>query len=175
MSIDRIKIQLADEQLEEFRAFFMKEFNPVVGLLIKTGASREDAEDAAQEAMQSVLRGWPGIEHPKAFVCKAAIRVRNRIWEKARADQQPPVLSEEVVAPFDAREDVDEVLKQLRSLPPMQRTVLALHVDGFEPAEIAEITGENADTVRSNLRHARRKLIRKLDPDSIPKEANHGS
>jgi DNA-directed RNA polymerase specialized sigma24 family protein len=63
----------------------------------------------------------------------------------------------------------------MKSLPPAQRLALALQMDGFEAAEIAEITGQNPNTVRSNLRHARQKLIRKLDPELIPKEVSHGS
>jgi DNA-directed RNA polymerase specialized sigma24 family protein len=63
----------------------------------------------------------------------------------------------------------------LKSLPAAQRVVFALHVDGYGHADIAEITGQHPDTVRSNLRHARRKLIRMLDPESIRKEAAHGT
>ncbi len=175
MSVNKIEIQLTDEQLAGFRAFYLKDYPLLVGMLIKSGTSKSDAEDAAQEAMLSLSRSWPTVDYPKAFVRTVAIRVRDRIWAKARVDRQVPKLRDEITTPFDAREDVGQVLKLIASLPAAQRTVLALTLEGFEPVEIADILGKNPDTVRSNLHHARQKLIRQLDPESIPKEANHGS
>jgi DNA-directed RNA polymerase specialized sigma24 family protein len=65
------------------------------------------------------------------------------------------------------------VLALLRALPPAQREVLALAADGFEPGEIAEITGQHTATVRSNLRHGRRRLIH-LMTGAERKEADDG-
>jgi DNA-directed RNA polymerase specialized sigma24 family protein len=61
----------------------------------------------------------------------------------------------------------------LRTLPQAQQAVLALATDGFEPAVIAEITGQNVATVRSNLRHGRRKLISLLT-ETAGKEVDDG-
>jgi RNA polymerase sigma-70 factor (ECF subfamily) len=168
-------IQLSDEQLGEFCAFFEGDYKAVVALLIKAGASLGDAEDAAQEAMHAALRQWPAIERRKSFTRKVAFRALYRAWGKAKREKLVlQVGRDEATAPFEAGEDAGQALKMLKSLPTAQRLVFALHVDGYEPADIAEITGQHPDTVRSNLRHARQKLIRKLDPESIKKEATHG-
>lgn len=168
-------IQLSDEQLAEFCAFFENDYKAVVGLLIKAGSSLGDAEDAAQEAMHAALRQWPTIERPKSFTRTVAFRALYRAWGKAKHQNLvQQATRDEVTAPFDAGEDAGQALDLLKSLPEAQRLVFALHVDGYEPAAIAEITGQHPDTVRSNLRHARQKLIRKLDPESIRKEATHG-
>jgi hypothetical protein len=61
------------------------------------------------------------------------------------------------------------VLKAIKRLPPAQRRVMAWYFDGYAPAEIAGILGEDAPTVRSNLRHARRRLAEALAvPDPAP-------
>jgi len=50
----------------------------------------------------------------------------------------------------------------LTSLPTEQREIMAWTIDGYQPSEIAELTGRTAATVRSHLRHARRKLARAI-------------
>jgi DNA-directed RNA polymerase specialized sigma24 family protein len=50
------------------------------------------------------------------------------------------------------------VLRLLRALPSGQRTVAALSYDGLSCEEIAELTGKQAATIRSQLRHARKTL-----------------
>lgn len=49
-----------------------------------------------------------------------------------------------------------QVITVLRALPPRQRQVLALTIDGWPPAEIAELLGIDPAAVRSNLMKARR-------------------
>ena len=61
-------------------------------------------------------------------------------------------------------EETQYVLDVLRALPRAQREVMAWTVDGYEPAEIAELIGKNPATVRTNLRHARKALLRLLQP-----------
>ena len=172
----QVKIQLTDEQLAEFTAFYEGDYTRLVGLLIRVGASRTDAEDAAQEAMHVALKDWPNVTNPKAYVRTVATRTLYRTWDKTKrgnlAEQR--ITQDSMMAPFDANEDTDKALEMLAALPPTQRVVFALHVDGYDNAEIGQITGQHLDTVRSNLRHARQKLIRMLDAESIRKEAPHG-
>jgi RNA polymerase sigma factor (sigma-70 family) len=49
-----------------------------------------------------------------------------------------------------------EVTQVLQALPPRQRQVLALTIDGWTPAEIADLLGIDSAAVRSNLMKARR-------------------
>ena len=56
-----------------------------------------------------------------------------------------------------AHEDqAQQVIAVLRALPPRQRQVLALTIDGWSPAEISELLGIGPAAVRSNLMKARR-------------------
>lgn len=59
-------------------------------------------------------------------------------------------------------EDGRSVLRLLETLPPAQREVLALAVDGFTPTEIAELLGKTRAAVRKNLQFARERLKHEL-------------
>jgi RNA polymerase sigma-70 factor (ECF subfamily) len=64
----------------------------------------------------------------------------------------------------------EQIIEVLRALPPRQRQVLALTIDSWTPAEIAELLGIPPSAVRSNLMKARRnaaeylRRIREEDP-----------
>lgn len=63
-----------------------------------------------------------------------------------------------------------QVIPVLRALPPRQRQVLALTIDGWPPAEIAELLGIDPAAVRSNLMKARRSADehRRRTPEETP-------
>jgi RNA polymerase sigma factor (sigma-70 family) len=55
-------------------------------------------------------------------------------------------------------EQVGQVRAYLAGLPPAQREVMALTIDDYSPIEIAHMLGKKPETVRANLREARRRL-----------------
>lgn len=130
-------------------------------LLIASGASRADAEEAVQEAMIQAWEEWGTLRSPSAWVRTVATR---KYWRLAAARKTTEPLGEFVpelcgdidVAIFEEEQQL--VLASLRALPPEQRTVLALLVDGATCKEIAELTGKPEATIRSLLRHARKTL-----------------
>lgn len=126
------------------------------------GASRADAEDAAQEAMIAAWQQWESIREPAAWVRTTAARA---FWKHNH--QQPHTSPLEDATPQPPGRDEDlaifaeeqrRVLRLLRGLPAEQRAVAALHYDGLPPQEIAKLIGKPAATVRSHLRHARTTL-----------------
>jgi RNA polymerase sigma factor (sigma-70 family) len=144
-----------------FALFFRERFGRTVVLLITMGASRADAEDAAQEAMLLAWEQWGDIQEQAAWVRTVAVRA---YWKQVRA-REPTVPLEESGCQAVAGSDLDifteeqqQVLRALRALPPGQRTVVALRYDGATCEEIAELTGKPSATIRSNLRHARKAL-----------------
>ncbi|MEV6706864.1 RNA polymerase sigma factor [Micromonospora wenchangensis] len=170
------EVQLTHEQLAEFATYYEGDYKPLVGLLIRSGASRHEAEDVTQEAMHVALMNWPTINSPKSFTRTVALRILYRGWQVAEREVAAAkhMGQDTALEPFDANEDLPEVMSILRALPEAQRLVFVLHYDGFGHTEISEITGQQRDTVRSNLRHARQKVLRMLDPESTRKEATHG-
>ncbi|WP_328851326.1 RNA polymerase sigma factor [Micromonospora globbae] len=171
------EIQLTQEQLADFAVYYEGDYKPLVGLLIRWGTSRHEAEDVAQEAMHAALMSWPTVQSPKAFVRTVAHRILHRGWQVAEREACAArrVAQDAMVEAFDANEDRSEYLRMLRALPEAQRVVFELYHDGYSYAEISEITGQQRETVRSNVRHARRKLVRMMDPESTRREATHGS
>jgi len=157
-----------------FRDFFQEQRPRVTFTVVMSGATLAEAEDAAQEAMREIALKWGRIEFPAAYARIIALRSfwreRNRLVREgtrlsaagARGDW--PAMSPTV----ELDESSEYVLNLLNSLPREQRTVMALTVDGYDSAAIAEMTGQPAATVRSNLRHARRNLARRLDLNELP-------
>ncbi|WP_275477356.1 RNA polymerase sigma factor [Streptomyces roseifaciens] len=154
-------------ELPVFAAFFTAEYPRVVHSLMRAGATYEEAEDAAQDAMQELLRNWPGCKSPAGWVrkvawhayCKKAERNRRRLALESRSARLSGPASPDRAEP----DEHEKVLEILRGLPPRQGQVLALHLDGYSAQETAELLSVKASTVRSNLRHAIATLRSLLD------------
>lgn len=113
------EIQLTQEQLADFAVYYEGDYKPLVGLLIRWGTSRHEAEDVAQEAMHAALMSWPTVQSPKAFVRTVAHRILHRGWQVAEREACAArrVAQDAMVEAFDANEDRSEYLRMLRALP----------------------------------------------------------
>ncbi|MGP3954051.1 RNA polymerase sigma factor [Streptomyces sp. 7N604] len=152
--------RVRSEMDEEFSAFYCSTVRLLVAFLINQGAAVHVAADIAHDTMTSAYRRWSELHTPRPWVYKVASRALVR---KFAAIEEEPV--QEVPEPTSllARPDAigewetrHDTLPMLRSLPPRQRQVLAWTLAGFTPSDIAEHLGLPADTVRANLRKARR-------------------
>lgn len=92
----------------------------------------------------------------RAYFRRAASR---EIPVDAAPDAPGPQLVPEDV---EFRDEARQVLAALTVLPPRQRQVMAWHVDGFGPAEIARELGCDQAAVRQSLVKARKNLRRLL-------------
>jgi RNA polymerase sigma factor (sigma-70 family) len=144
-----------------FVSFFHRRFSRTVVLMLTMGASRADAEDAAQEAMIAAWQSWESIREPTAWVRTAALRT---LWKHdhrqplAAPLEEPPAIAGSEPDLMVFAEEQRRVLGLLQQLPAAQRVVAALYYDGLSIEEIAAVSGKPAATVRSHLRHARRTL-----------------
>jgi RNA polymerase sigma factor (sigma-70 family) len=163
-----------------FVAFFRAEHRKLMAVVMSVGATLEEAEEAAASAMEEVLRRWDQIGAPLAYAKQAALssfykekergldRTRQRLKQGAEARRDGAG-----DAGLNVWEDRQWVMQILGSLPPAQREVLALVVDGFTPAEIARLLGKTPDAVRQNLCAARARLARALlDQDRVPQRSS---
>jgi RNA polymerase sigma-70 factor (ECF subfamily) len=137
--------------------------------------TREDAEDAVQEAFLHAYRALDRFRPDQPFgawlgriVANAALDIGRR--RKVRdADQLPETLAH----PFRDPAEQDELRRRLQEalarLTDRQRGVLVLHdVEGFTHAEIGGMLGIPEGTARSDLHHARmalRRMLRDLRSD----------
>jgi len=138
----------------------------LVAFLTWQGARLTDAADLAQETMALAYQHWHTIQQPKQWARRVASRAfwrRIASIEETLVDQLPdgmPLVPPQTdVAAFEQRH---EVLRLLALLPPRQRQVMAWTFDGYSPSEIAEELQITPETVRSNLRKARRALAAHL-------------
>lgn len=94
------------------------------------------------------------------LVSDARARLRHVIVAQMRADQPAGRRipgSEAAPARPNAR---DEEQDALSALPPRQREVLRLNREGYKPAQIAKVLSLSPNTVRVNLCHARKRVLR---------------
>lgn len=143
----------------EISEYFKQDYNRLVGFVMRLGAQRSTAEDVAQAAFVQAYVQWSRITHPRAWVRKVAFRIYYQEVSKANhlSEQWQPA-STPVIDPADHAVGCDQVLAALAMLPVRQREVMAWHVDGYEPEQIACELGLTADNVRKALQRARERL-----------------
>jgi RNA polymerase sigma factor (sigma-70 family) len=158
---------LSPEEEAAFVAVFRARFVPLMGFLIKAGASRHDAEDAAQSACVELARVWRTVDRPGPWLRTTAFRM----WLKTVHRMRPEELTDDEIPESSADDHSDDVaetmamVQLLRRLPPLQRTVMAFAIDGCTPSETAEVLDKPAENIRQNLKRARKKLERLLTED----------
>jgi RNA polymerase sigma factor (sigma-70 family) len=145
---------------DEFACFYREHVGRLVAYLFYQGATAPLAADIAQDAMITAYRRWSAITSPRAYVYKVAYKAFLRhVLDAPELPvgevPEPPVL---LPRPEEAEAwlQTQQIIQVLRALPPRQRQVLALTIDGWTPAEMAEMLGIDPAAVRSSLRKARR-------------------
>lgn len=144
----------------EFARFYRDHIGRLAAYLIYQGAAAHLAADIAQDAMITVYQRWPEIRSPKAYIWTVAYRafIRHALNDSEQPVGEVPEPAALLPRPGETEAWLQEqhVIHVLRALPPRQRQVLALTVDGWTPVDIAELLGLDAAAVRSNLKKARR-------------------
>lgn len=133
---------------------------------------REDAEDLVQDAFLAILEKIETFQQGRKFTPWFHRIVLNRALNAQQSrrvrhtEQIPESTPGQGTSPARAAEVTDlqdQVGAALEELPERQRTIVTLfELEGFSGAEIAEILGISAGTVRWHLHEARRSLREKL-------------
>ncbi|MER5878478.1 sigma-70 family RNA polymerase sigma factor [Streptomyces sp. NPDC001910] len=167
----RKKIQpLTDDEQKKYDDFYRSEFPPLTRHVILLGGTHEEAKDAAQSALIDLLQNWYTVQAPRPWCRKAAAHhflrsdiKENRADLSARTDFIARRGSDDSYVLRSPLEEWEFVVNFVENhLVGNQRRVMAWNIDGFEPQEIARQLGMSPATVRSNLRHARKKLATAL-------------
>lgn len=160
---------------ERYEAHYRREFPKLVRTLMLGGAGLHDAEDAAHAALAETWKlfsdgRWEDVRTPAGWLVTVARRKRVRP-DGLKRRQPPTVPVADVLDRPDPRPDIGELTVQARhviealwELPEDERSVMALHVDGLRPVDIAPVLGLDEQRVRDLLRRARTKLKRILLP-----------
>ena len=130
-----------------------------------------NAEDVVQDVLAKVWASWSRIERaddPDAYVRRMVVNASTSFWRRAVRRERP---TEHEWLPDASTADragdhaeTDRMLALLRRLPVKQRTVLVLrHYEGLPDAQIADLMGCSAVTVRSNAHRGLASLRSMLD------------
>ena len=128
----------------------------------------DDAEDTAQEVM---LKLWVMRDQLATYRSVEALAVKigkniciNKIKARRHSSSEEAfdAMQEPAPAPdrqLEAADSVAMVTRIIDRLPEMQRMVIRLRdIEGYQPAEIAEIMACDESAVRVNLSRARKKV-----------------
>jgi RNA polymerase sigma-70 factor (ECF subfamily) len=144
---------------------------PVRGKLyhvaMKILGNEHDAEDVVQESMLKLwlmrqhLSGYKSIEAYAVQMTKNIslnkIRARKPVTENWFDDV--PETARKPDQQAEEKDSVEMVSRIIENLPDMQKMIIQLRdIEGYQPEEIAEITGCEIATVRVNLSRARKKV-----------------
>ena len=120
----------------------------------------EDAADALQDALASVLPRWAQVAdgHPDAYLRRAIVNAHLNNHRRASHAHPADYLDEWAGPGRDASEqlaDADLAGRMLDRLPPQQRAAVVLrYLDDASYADIAAACGVAEATARSLVRHA---------------------
>jgi RNA polymerase sigma factor (sigma-70 family) len=165
-----------------FTDLYEDSYRDLLGTVIRIGATLEEAEDAVAEALAEVLHRWPDLREPLAYARTAAmsnfIKARTRGLDRTRARMlergaaSPSTAEDPELA---AAENAEWVHQLLAVLPPAEKAVMALTVDGYRPIEIADMLGKTQPAVRRNLHDGRHRLIRYLQQHDGQRQPDQGA
>ncbi|WP_231731012.1 RNA polymerase sigma factor [Lacimicrobium alkaliphilum] len=132
-------------------------------------ADKELANDVSQKTWLRVIDKRHLYRSNGQFRAWLFTLARNQLMDEFRRIQRQP-LSEPVDVVAQAIKDPGDDLqkrfdKAITSLPFLQREAFVLHHEGFGLQDIAQITGEPTETIKSRIRYAKKQLKRLLEMD----------
>ncbi|GIF05528.1 RNA polymerase sigma factor [Actinoplanes siamensis] len=163
-----LQVWTAGDQAQ-WETFFEKSYEPLVAAGVWWGASHQDAEDAAEHALEEIRRRWHQIHNHAAYARRIVFNHLNGTKAKDRRGLRGLFGKHVYVSDgcddrqLTAYEEKQWIVQLLRRLPPAQRAVMARIYDGWSGPEIARQLGMSEPAVRKNLQLARERLKRELE------------
>ena len=168
-----------------FEELFARHKNRLYRFVLKLSLNPALAEDISQHTWMRLIEvAEAGRYHARenaSFQTYLYTLARNKYFDEYRRDHgvvraeplgaaEQEVRDEDVQTPEELvgqRQDHDRLERALRDLPPDQREVVVLWMQGLEMVEVARITGDSWHTIVSRKRYALAKLKRALDPEPV--------
>ncbi len=164
--------------------------NTVFSFSMKVCGQRQDAEDTMQEVLLKSVPNLPKFDSPRALMVWLYKVAKTRCLMSRRKSKFAPkeALSLEELMPdrreleklsgqadgtpetaLMRRENAKRLREAVRKLPPEYRLILVLHdMEELSDADIAEITGLRAGTIRVRLHRARLFVRKELAKQEVP-------
>src|SRR4029453_18127971 len=145
-----------------------------VGPLHGVLGSRLVAEELAQETFLVAYRDWDrisGLDNPRAWIRKVAINQRGsflRAYLRQQTRERDTVARHEDDS-IKLADDHAELWQAVRTLPPLEAQVIALHYyEDYSVAQVTAALGRAPGTIKAQLHHGRRKLAPALRGEAAP-------
>ena len=158
---------IVEMELETFKITVLPLREKLINISWRMMEDRSDAEDIVQETF---LKLWQLREKLDGYNCVEALAVqvaKNLALDKLK--QHRPEGTDIALLSLDPAEELEQhdTVARIRwlisKLPSLQQTIIRMKdVEGYELAEIAEITGTQVEAVRVNLSRARKKIREQL-------------
>ncbi|MCD8264381.1 MAG: RNA polymerase sigma factor [Tannerellaceae bacterium] len=155
-------------ELGEFKIKIIPLREKLLNFSFKLMEDRAEAEDIVQEAFLKLWCIWHKLDEYRSVEALAMQVTKNLALDKLRARRPEEIPVENLqfeAGPADPsrRLEEQEAVEHIRSLigelPSLQQAIIRMKdIEGYELAEIAEITGTQIEAVRVNLLRARKKV-----------------
>ena len=118
------------------------------------------AEDVVQTALMKLYLAWPRVvsmSHPAAYARTMVVNQLTSWWRlRSNSERPTPNRTDQALPAFDeGLVEARALWTQVLALPPRQRAVIVLrYYEDRSEAEIAEILGISAGSVKTHAHHA---------------------
>ncbi len=161
---------IGDPTRAAFTVFFRESYRSLITAAMYVGATREEADDAAAQAMAEVHRRWAELDKPLAYarcaVVSNFIKAKKRDTRRRQVEQDAATAQCRVDDGMTVWENQEWVRQMVDTLPAGQRAVMELIIDGHTSIEISMLLGRNPAAVRQSLHDARQRLKPSIDLDA---------
>lgn len=155
-------------ELETFKIIVLPLREKLLNFSFKLTEDRSEAEDIVQEVFIKLWNIWEKLDQYHSVEALAVQVTKNMCLDKLRIRRPDNVEVENLSLKSDRRTPEEELEQReaagcirslIRRLPTLQQQIIRMKdVEGYEIAEIAEITGTQVEAVRVNLSRARKKI-----------------
>ncbi len=148
-------------------AEWMSEHRGIIVKIVRSfTATPADSDDLTQEITLALWKSVPsfrGGSKPSTWIWRIAL---NRAISWQRAERPPSLDVDDTVVVSNLQADdgvmVDRIYQSIRTLNPIDRSLIVLWLEGYRYAEIAEITGMTESNVGARFSRARARLSQQL-------------
>jgi len=161
----------ASTSTANFERLYRQDLSALIALATTLTGNRDAGADLAHEAMARAYRDWRtvgSLDRPGAWIRRVVINLA--IDANRRRSREAVALSRLDPHPIAASSEAVDVVfwAAVRALPERQRAAVTLYyVEDLAVAEIAEILGVAAGTVKTSLFMARRSLASSLGAEEV--------
>lgn len=163
------KLELADSMASIITDVYDRHVNTVYRVCFSMMGNKQDAEDAVQSVFIKLMQNdvsFDNSEHEKAWLITTArnhCRDLHRKWWRKKV---VPIDSSTIDGEYMEMYGTSEMADYLGKLPPNYKLVLYLYYyEGYKVTEIAKLLELNVNTVKTQMRNARKRLKLEVGDD----------